>query len=153
MAIKNQTDFLIFSVIIVGLLFEWANKSWLMPNTNYIQFYVTSSAARAVLLIYTALIVYYIKVSVLLWLFMFINLCAILLNILYLDSSNYYIFNDFRRDYFAPTYRALEVVILLWTIRGALSHLSHLSHIVIVIRHRLGFMATRRRIHSEAKKA
>ena len=149
MATKNQTDFLIFSVVIVGLLFEWANKSWLMPNTNYIQFYVISSAVRAVLLIYTALVAYFIRGSVLLWLFMFINLCAILLNILYLDSGNYYILRDFRVGYFAPAYRALEVVILLWTIRGALSHL---SHIVSVIRHRVAFVAARRRIHAKAKK-
>ena len=150
MAIKNQTDFLICSVIIVGLLFEWANKSWLMPNTNYIEFYAISSAVRAVLLIYSALVVYFIRGSVLLWLFMFVNLCAILLNILYLDSGNYYILHEYRVGYFAPLYRALEVVILLWTIRGALSHL---SHIVSVVRHRVRFVATRRRIYAKAKKA
>ena len=109
-----------------------------------------SSAIRAVLLIYTALVAYLIRGSVLLWLFMFVNLCAIFLNILYLDSGNYYILRDFRVGYFAPAYLALEVVILLWTIRGALSHLSHIAS---VIRHRVAFVATRRRIHVKAKKA
>jgi len=148
MAIRNQTNFLICSVIIIGLLFEWANKSWLMPNTNYFQFYVTSSAIRAVLLICSALVVYFIRGSILLWLFMFVNLCAIFLNIIYLEPSNYYIFSDFRQGYFAPTYRALEVVILLWTGRNALSHLSHIAG---VIWHRLRFVAARWRIYYKAK--
>lgn len=148
MAIRNQTNFLICSVIIIGLLFEWANKSWLMPNTNYIQFYEISSAVRAVLLIYSALIAYYIRGSILLWLFMYVNLCAIFLNILYLNVDNYHILHEFRQDYFAPSYRALEVFILLWTGRNALSHLYHIAGVVW---HRLCFVVARWRLHDKAE--
>ncbi len=145
--IKNQINFLICSVVIVGLLFEWANKSMILPNTDFFQFYTISSTVRAVLMIYAACIAYWVRGSFLLWLFMAFNLSAILMNILYL-AGNYYLFNDFRQIYFAPSYRYLEVIILLWTGRDALSHL---YHIVGVFWHRLSFVATRRRIHVKAK--
>ena len=147
MMIKNQTNFLICSVIVVGLLFEWANKSLISPNTDFLQFYTISSTVRAVLMIYAACIAYWVRGSFLLWLFMAFNLSAILLNILYL-AGNYYLIHDLRQIYFAPLYRYLEVIILLWTGPNALSHL---YHIVGVIRHRLGFVVARRRIHAKAK--
>lgn len=150
--IKNQTqnNFLICLVVLVGLLFEWLNKSWLFEHTNYAEFYTISSGVRAVLLIFAARVAYFINGSTLLWLLMFFNLCAIFLNIVYLSSAeSYYILRDYRREYFAPAYRALEVLILLWTGRDAGIHL---HHIVDVIRHRLSFVATRRRVYAKAKK-
>ena len=75
------------------------------------------------------------------------NLSAILMNILYL-AGNYYLINDFRQIYFDPSYRYLEVIILLWTGRDALSHLYHISG---VFWHRLSFVATRWRIYTKAK--
>lgn len=147
MMIKNQINFLICSVIILGLLFEWANKSLISPNTDFFQFYTISSTVRGVLMIYAACIAYWVRGSLLLWLFMAFNLSAILMNIFYL-SGNYYLIHDFRQIYFAPSYRYLEVIILLWTGRDALSHLYHIAG---VIRHRLRFVVARRRILAKEK--
>jgi len=148
--IKNQTNFLICLVVLVGLLFEWLNKYVISPNTNYIEFYTISSGVRAVLLIFAARVAYSIKGSILLWLFMAFNLCAIFLNILYLGSTeNYHMIYEARSTYFAPAYRGLEVLILLWTGRDA-GH--HLRHIIDVIRHRVSFVVARRRIYAKAKK-
>ena len=148
--IKSQTDFFICLVVIVGLLFEWFNKTWLMDNTNYFEFYVLSSGIRAVLLALSALVIYKVKGSVLLWVFMFFNLCAIFMNIQYtISTQNYYMLHDFRQNYFANLYRLLEALILLWTGRNALSHL---PHITCVILHRVRFMVTRGYIHLKAKR-
>ena len=150
--IRNQTgnNFLICLVVLVGLLFEWLNKSWLFDHTNYAEFYTTSSGVRAVLLIISVRVAYFVKGSFLLWLFMGFNLCAIFFNILYLGSvENYDIIHDARSTYFAPAYRALEVLILLWMGRDA-GH--HLCHIIDVVRHRLSFVVARWRIYVKAKK-
>lgn len=148
--IKNQTSFLICLVVIVGLLLEWFNKTWLFNNTNYSDFYAISSSIRAVLLILTAMVIYKVKGSFLICLFMLFNLCAIFLNILYIGSTdNYNMLHEFRQGYFAPIYRAVEMWILLWTGRDALSHL---SHIVSVVFHRLYFVVTRWFIHDKAER-
>tara|TARA_R110000851_G_C12914274_1_gene549588 strand:- start:360 stop:848 length:489 start_codon:yes stop_codon:yes gene_type:complete len=112
----------VFYVVIVGLLIEAFNSGVLFDALNFAGYHAATSVVRLPLLVFTVYVIYSIKGSFLLWLFMGFNMAAIFMSLSYLNVDNYYLINPFRRECFSPAYRALECLILIRTAKGASNH-------------------------------
>lgn len=65
------------------------------------------------------------------------NLFAVSLNIAYLNPENYFLIESWRAEYFSPTYKIIELIILagsIWNVR------SDIFHIIFVIPGRFHFV-------------
>lgn len=106
-------------VVLIGWTFESATSHFLKPLPPvtielYYKYWVDCIQMRNVLFIISACMLYYARGSRAIWLLMGFNLAAMLLNILYLTPSNHAILRPWRVEYFAPAYRAAELIIIVW---------------------------------------
>ena len=146
---KSQVrSFKVFSVVIIGLLIEVFNSNVLFNALNFKEYHAAVSIIRLPLLVFTVYVIYSVRGSFLLWIFMAFNMSAIFMSLSYLSVDNYYLINPLRREYFSPTYRALECLILIWTAKGTSNHtVNVVNDFWCWIR----FVVTRRIIRTESK--
>lgn len=120
------------AVVVVGWLLGAATTHLLKPAepatlNGYLTFYVTCLIMRNALFVFSACLLYAVRGSVAIWVLMGFNLFAIVLNMLYLDPNNYAAISTWRVGLFAPTYKAAEIIILIWMCYNVRADLLHIA--------------------------
>ena len=129
---QNSKSWAAITVVIVGWLLGAATTHLLKPSdpvtlAGYLTFYTTCLILRNALFVFSACLLYTVKGSIAIWVLMGFNLTAIVLNMLYLDPSNYAVISTWRVGSFAPAYKAAEILILIWMSYNVRADLLHIA--------------------------
>lgn len=119
-------------VVVVGWLLGAATTHLLKPPepvtlNGYLTFYTTCLILRNALFVFSVCLLYMVRGSIAIWVLMGFNLTAIVLNMVYLDPSNYALISDWRVGTFAPAYKAAEIIIILWMSYNVRADLLHIA--------------------------
>ena len=111
-------------VVLLGWAFGLATTYMLKPDAGhalheYTMFYVNATQLRNALFVVAAILLFKVGGSIPIFVLMGFNLAACLLNISYLDPSNYALLSPWRVGYFAPAYRIAELTIITWAAYNA----------------------------------
>jgi len=118
---KDKRHFAILLVVIMGWALESITFYAIKPTApygpnDYTMFWLSATQLRNVLFIFSALMLYSVRGSILIFILMGFNLFAIGMNIMYLDPSNYPLISPFRKEFFGPAYRVAELTITTWAL-------------------------------------
>ena len=142
-------------VVLLGWTFESATIQLLQPSPpltlhDYTAFYINATQLRNGLFLLSAILLYNARGSLPIFALMGFNLAAVLMNIAYLDTSNYALISPWRSGYFAPAYRAAEITIITWAAWNVRTQiLNYASRFC----YRCRFMADRGRLHRKREQA
>lgn len=145
---QNRKHWAAIIVVLVGWLLGAATTHLLKPDVvstvhDYQMFYINCLMFRNAHFIFSAISLYYVRGSFPIWVLMGFNLVAIILNLLYLDPSNYAVYSLWRKEFFAPSYKAAEIIILIWMSYNVRADLLHIGR---SLWYRFGLMGTRRTV-------
>lgn len=118
---NNWRDLKIASVVLAGLLIEAFIASFTFHRLDYTEYYVHCIIFRHLLAVYCFIVIIKVQASIRLFAFMTFNFCAIVFSVLYLDPAMRNMLLPIRKEYFAPAYRALEIIIIVSASREILS--------------------------------
>ena len=129
---QNSKHWAAIAVVLVGWLLGAATTHLLKPSApvttnDYLVFYTTCTILRNALFVFSACLLYTVKGSIAIWVMMGFNLTAIVLNMFYLDPSNYAVISTWRVGTFAPVYKAAEIIILIWMSYNVRADLLHIA--------------------------
>ena len=79
-------------------------------------YYSSSSQLRLLFFAVSIYTLYSVKGSIYIMILSGFNLCAIILNLVYINPLNFAAVSPFRVEYFGPAYRMAEIIITTWAV-------------------------------------
>ena len=141
---KHKKHYAVLLVVIVGWVLELATL-YSMPSSPYSLseykfFWLSATQSRLALFIFSVLMLYSVRGSILVTLIMGFNLLAIGMNIMYLDPYNHGFISQFRADFFGPAYRTAELMITTWALWHVRTEIYNSSLIFLRRRRFMGYL-------------